>query len=77
MEIATKMDGRWTKKEENMEQIQMQREPPNDDYGRAQDDSHDPGGDGSQSQLQKIRKPHETLLMENETNTKMDVYGYV
>lgn len=31
---------------------------------RAQDDSQDPGRDGSQSQLEKIRKPHETLFME-------------
>lgn len=31
---------------------------------RGQDDSHDPGRDGSQSQLEKIRKPHETLFME-------------
>lgn len=48
----------------------MQKESPNDDYGRAQDDSHDPGRDGSQSQLEKIRKPHETLFMKIEQTEK-------
>lgn len=31
---------------------------------RAQDDSHDPSRDHSQSQLEKLRKSYETLFME-------------